>query len=284
MLAYFRAPLSWSALARRTIVETLDDGCPGLAAQLAFYFLLALFPALLVLVSLLTYVDSGPVLARAVAELEGLLPFETVELVRDGIDEIRAGRHGGLITAAMAGAIWSSSSASTAIITALNRAYDIVEWRPWWKRRLVAVTMTIGLALFVVVAFALVMAGGVTGAWAAQHLGAGALFTRVWPVLQWLLALALVILAVDLVYYIAPNAKTEWGWVTPGALLATALWLAASYGFRLYVTNFDTYTAAHGAIGAVIVLMLWFYLTGFALLVGAELNAELEKARTVENI
>jgi membrane-bound serine protease (ClpP class) len=278
MFAYFRAPVGWMELLRRTVADTIDDGCPGLAAELAFYYLLALFPTLLFLVSLLAYVDAGPVLAQSVTELEALLPAAALTIVRDAIDEVLAGGHGGIMTAAIAGAIWSSSSAVTAIITALNRAYDIVEWRPWWQRRLLAIALTIGLALFVVAAFALVVAGGAIGEAAAGRIGAGQLFAHAWPGLRWLSALVLVVVAVDLVYYFAPNAEAKWVWVTPGALLATALWLLASYAFKLYVQNFDAYTAAHGAIGAVIVLMLWFYLSGLALLVGAELNAEIDKA------
>jgi membrane protein len=278
MFLYFRAPVSWTELAKRTIKDTFDDGCPGLAAELAFYFLLALFPTLLFLVSLLAYVDLGSVLGAAIAQLEALLPQEALGLVRKSVEEVLARGHGGLMTFAIAGAIWSSSSAATAIITALNRAYDIVEWRPWWKRRLLAIALTIALALFVVLAFALVLLGRDLGEWLALSLGAGEVFIRLWPVVQWPMVLALVVFAVDLVYYFAPNADTEWVWVTPGALLATGLWLAASFGFKLYVQNFSSYTAAHGAIGAVIVLMLWFYLAGFALLVGAELNAEIDKA------
>jgi membrane protein len=278
MFLYFRAPVSWTELAKRTIKDTFDDGCPGLAAELAFYFLLALFPTLLFLVSLLAYIEFGSVLGAAIAQLEALLPQEALSLVRQAVEEVLAGGHGGLMTFAIAGAIWSSSSAATAIITALNRAYDIVEWRPWWKRRLLAIALTIALALFVVLAFALVLLGGDVGEWIGNRFGAGEMFTRFWAIMQWPIALALVVLAIDLVYYFAPNADTEWVWVTPGALLAMGLWLVASLGFKLYVQNFSTYTAAHGAIGAVIVLMLWFYLSGFALLVGAELNAEIDKA------
>jgi membrane protein len=278
MFAYFRAPISWRELARRTVVDTLDDGCPGLAAELAFYFLLALFPTLLFLVSLLAYVDAGPVLGAAIGELEAVLPREALTLVRDGIEQVLAGGHAGIMTVAIAGAIWSSSSAVTAIITALNRAYDLTEWRPWWKRRLLGIAITIGLALFVVLAFALVVGGRDLGESVAQVIGAGDLFALLWRWLQWPIAIALVIFAVDLVYYFAPNAETKWVWVTPGALLATGLWLLTSFGFKLYVQNFDRYTAAHGAIGSVIVLMLWFYLSGFALLVGAEMNAEIDKA------
>jgi membrane protein len=136
----------------------------------------------------------------------------------------------------------------TAIIYALNRAYDIEEWRPWWHTRLVAI--------------------------------AGLAFKHIWSVVQWPVALALVVFAVDLLYYFyfAPTPDTEWVWVTPGALLATALWLATSIAFRFYVRNFGDYSAVYGAIGGVMVLLLWFYLSGFALLVGAELNAEIDKA------
>jgi membrane protein len=278
VFAYFRVPLTWGELARRTVADTLEDDCPGLAAQLAFYFFLSVFPALLFLVSLLGYVPGETRLAGAIAQLEAFLPHEVLQFLREQIDEALAGRQGGLLTIGIVGAIWSSSSAVTAIITALNRAYDIVEWRPWWKRRLLAIALTIALAVFVVAAFVFVVGGGDLAAWVADRLGFNAELTRAWAIVQWMLAIVLVVIAVDLVYYVAPNADTPFVWVTPGALLATALWLLTSLGFKVYVQNFANYTAVHGTIGAVIVLMLWFYLSGFALLVGAELNAEIDKA------
>lgn len=278
MFAYFRSPLSWKELARRTVVDTLEDDCPGLAAQLAFYFFLSVFPALLFIVSLLAYVPIGTTLGATIGQLEAILPQEMVAFLRDQIEQAVSGRHGGLLTVGIAGAVWSSSSAVTAIITSLNRAYDIQEWRPWWKRRLIAIALTIALAVFVVLAFAFVVGGTDLAEWLAAKLGGGDTFARVWAIAQWPLAFALVVLAVDLIYYFAPNADTEWVWITPGALLATILWLITSVGFKLYVQNFASYTAVHGAIGAVIVLMLWLYLSGFALLIGAELNAEIDKA------
>lgn len=278
LFAYFRPPVPWRDLARRALKETIDDGCPGLAAQLAFYFLLALFPGLLFVVSLLAYIPVGAALRDAVDQLEAILPAEIIELIRTQLEQVLAGGHGGLLTIGIAGAIWSSSSAITAIITALNRAFDIEEWRPFWKRRVVSIVLTLGLAAFVVVAFALVVSGADAARWTAEQFGFGGWFARIWPVLRWPVALALVVLAVDLVYHFAPNTKARWAWITPGALVATGLWLAVSLGFKLYVQNFPSYTAVQGAIGAVIVLMLWFYLSGFALLVGAELNAEIHKA------
>lgn len=278
MFAYFRVPLTWTELARRTIADTLEDDCPGLAAQLAFYFFLAVFPALLFIVSLLSYVPVDTQLGAALAQLEAVLPPEILAFLSQQIDEALRGGQGGLLTLGILGAIWSSSAAVTAIITALNRAYDIDEWRPWWKRRLIAVALTIALALFVVAAFAFVVGGGDLAVWVADWLGLEGTMVAAWGVLQWGLALAFVVFAVDLVYYLAPNADTPFVWITPGALLATTLWLLTSFGFKVYVENFSTYTGVHGAIGGVIVLLLWFYLSGFALLVGAELNAEIDKA------
>lgn len=278
LFAYFQPPISWKELARRTVADTMEDGCPGLAAQLAFYFLLALFPTLLFIVSLLAYVPAGSALRDSLDQLETILPQEILGLIRQQLDQLLAGDHGGLLTIGIAGAIWSSSSAITAIISALNRAFDIEEWRPFWKRRLLSIGLTIGLAVFVVSAFVLVVGGGGMARWTAEQMGFGPVFTRVWAILQWPVALALVVLAVDLVYHFAPNSKARWVWVTPGALLATGLWLLTSFGFKIYVQNFSTYSAVQGAIGAVIVLMLWFYLSGFALLIGAELNAEIHRA------
>lgn len=276
--AYFRAPVGWIELTRRTIRDTIDDGCPGLAAQLAFYFFLALFPALLFVVSLLGYLPIEPALQTMILRLEGLLPQQVLTLIRDQLDRVVAGASGGLLTFGIAGAVWSSSSAIVAIIDALNHAYDIEERRPWWKARLIAMGLTIALAVFVVTAFALVVGGTDLAVWLAGLVGVDEAFTGVWALGQWLVALALVVIAVDLVYYLAPNVDFEWAWVTPGALVATGLWLLASIGFRTYVQNFSNYSDLYGAIGGVIVLMLWFYLCGFALLIGAELNAEIEKA------
>lgn len=276
--AYFRAPVGWPELAKRTVKDTVDDGCFGLAAQLAFYFFLAVFPALLFLVSLLAYLPVEGALAGALDRLAGIVPNDVLVLVRRQIDAVLAGRHGGLLTLAIAGAVWSSSSAMTAIIHALNTAYDIEEWRPWWRARLVAIGLTLALSLFVLCAIVLVVGGADLAEWAARQIGAGDRFVRIWQIAQWPLALALVVFAIDLVYRFAPNADTEWVWITPGALLAVALWVVASYGFRFYVQSLSDYTAVYGAIGSVIVLLLWLYLSGLALLVGAELNAEIDRA------
>jgi membrane protein len=270
--------LPWRELARRTIVDTFEDGCPGLAAQLAFYFLLAVFPALLFVAALIAYLPIEPALRAAVARLDPFLPSEALTIIRGEIEKVLTGGSAGLLTFSIAGAVWSSSSAMTAIITALNRAYDVEEGRPWWQTRLVGISLTIALAVFSVIAFALVVGGNDLAQWLAGRVGLGATFEAVWRIVQWRIAFGIVVFAVDIVYYFAPNIRMKWGWATPGSLLATVLWLLLSIGFRAYVQRFGDFAVVYGAIGGVIVLMLWFYLSGFALLVGAELNAEIEKA------
>ena len=278
MFVYFRAPLPWPELFRRTIVDTFDDGCPGLAAQLAFYFLLALFPALLFVVSLLAYLPVDAAFDTIVERMRPFLPNDVIKLISSEIDKLLSGSRQSLLTFAIAGAIWSSSSAMTAVITTLNRAYDIEEFRPWWKTRLIAIGLSVALAVFVVIAFALVVGGSDLAAAVASWLGAGDLFQRVWTVAQWPIAFLFVVFAIDLVYYLAPNAETEWVWITPGSVLATALWLLTSLGFKWYLQYVSNVAVVQGAIGSVIVLLLWLYLSGFAILIGAELNAEIDQS------
>ena len=281
MVVYFRPPISWWQVARRTFQEILEDNCLGLAAQMAFYFLLGLFPALLFLVALLGYLPEN-VFPELLAALSTVAPRELIALIRGQIDEIAAGEAGGLLTIGIVGAVWSSSVAMVAIIDALNRAYDIDEWRPWWKRRVLAIILTISTAIFILLSFALVLIGPRAVAFAAQWLGLEPAVITAWTVLRWPVMIACVIVGVDLIYHVAPNRRTRWTWITPGALAATVLWLAISFGFKFYVVNFGDYTATYGAIGGAIVTMLWFYLSGMAILIGAELNGVIEQARRAE--
>ena len=185
---------------------------------------------------------------------------------------------GGILTIGILGAIWSSSAAVVAIVGSLNRTYDIEEGRPWWKVRLTAIGLTIGLAVLVLVSFTLIVAGPTMASQVASSFGLGSAFEWAWKILQWPLAFLLVSTAVGLVYYFAPDAEQDWVWITPGAVIGTLLWLVVSLVFKFYVANFADYNATYGAVGGVIVLLLWFYISGLAILVGAELNAEIEHA------
>lgn len=163
-------------------------------------------------------------------------------------------------------------------MTALNVAYDVDDPRPWWKRRLVSIALTIGFSLFILGGLIVMVFGPHLGRAMADRLGMGAVFTTLWDVASVPVAMLLVLVGIALVYYLAPAVKQRWRWVTPGSAVALVLWLAMSYGLRLYVTRFADYNATYGSIGGIILLMFWLYLTGLALLVGAEMNAEIEHA------
>jgi membrane protein len=278
MFAYFESTLGWGELLKRTAKETIADDALGLAAQLAYYFFLALFPAILALLALASFFPIHNFTDEVTASLGRFAPPEMLSLIQEQLTNLSGGADAGILSVGFLGALWSSSAALVALIGALNRAYDIDEGRPWWKVRLTAILLTIGLALFIVAAFTLVVAGPELGEAAAGRLHMGEAFMWTWKVLQWPIAFALVAFAIGLVYYFAPDAEQEWVWVSPGALLATTLWLIGSLAFRFYVVNFSSYQQTYGLVGSVIVLMLWFYLSGLCLIVGAEMAAEIEHA------
>src|SRR5687767_10540956 len=279
MLGYLKVPLTWGEVLRRTFHEAFfKDNCLGMAAQLAYYFFFALFPTLLVMLAIAGKFFSEGLVFDTFALLGGFVPAEALTLIIDQIRKIHAGQQGGLLTLGRLAAVWSSSAAMTAIIDTLNNAYDVEEGRPWWKVRLLAIALTIGGAVFILLATALVLAGPVLASYLADWWYLGAAFEWAWNVLQWPLVFGLVTAAVSLIYYFAPDVEQEWTWLVPGAVVATVLWLLATLGFKYYVVNLGSYTESYGALGAVMVLLLWFYLSGFAILIGAELNAEIEHA------
>ncbi len=271
-------PLGWWELLTRTVKEFVADNGLGLAAQLAYYFFFSLFPAVLVGLAFASFFPLEHFVDRMVATLAGVVPGDIIRIVQDQVRKISEGNNGGLLTFGVLAALWSSSAAVMGLIDALNHAYDIEEGRAWWKVRLLSLGLTLGLAAFILIAFALVLVGPTAAEYIARVTGLGPVFAWIWKILQWPVVLALVSIGAGLVYYFAPDAEQEWVWVTPGAILAAIIWLAASLGFKFYVANFATYTETYGAIGGVMVLLLWFYLSGVVFLLGAELNAEIEHA------
>jgi membrane protein len=276
MLAFLKVPLSWREILRRTFNEAFfKDNCLGMAAQLAYYFLFALFPTLLVMMAIADIFAADVV--QMIRGASGVLPREGVQLMTEQLGRLSEGEEGGLLTLGMLTALWSSSAAMTAIIDTLNAAYDIDEGRPWWKVRLTAIGLTIGLSVFIVIAFALIVAGPTLAERLADRLYLGAAFEWSWKILQWPIVFGLVSGAMAVVYYFAPDAEQDWVWLTPGSIAATAMWLLASLGFKYYIANFGGYEA-YGVVGGVMVLMLWFYISGLVILLGAEMNAEIEHA------
>jgi membrane protein len=277
MLHTFQIPISWFELIKRTAKEFTADDALGLAAQMAYYFLFALAPAIVCVIAITSYLPFSS-MQELINSMSGFAPPAVVQILRDQLTNIAQGEHTGALTFGFLVALWSSSAAMVSIIGALNKAYDIEEGRPWWRVRLSAILLTIGIAVFVVLAFALIVIGPTFIDRFASMVGMGPAFAAVWNVARWPIALALVAFGVGLVYYFAPDAEQDWEWITPGAVVATVLWLVASLGFKFYVANFANYNESYGSLGGVIILMLWFYISALAIILGAEMNAEIEHA------
>lgn len=268
-------------LIKRTVKETIDDDCVGIAAQLAYYFALALFPALLFVVALASYLPFN-VINDVVAALEPIAPPAVLDIIRTQLESIAAGEAPSILTIGILGALWSSSGAMTSIVWALNKAYDIPDSRPWWKVRLIAIGLTISLVVFVLLSFTLIVAGPDAGRWLVGWLGLSDVFDTVWRYARWPLIFTLATSGIALVFYFAPDADQDWIWITPGSILTTVLWIVFSMGFRLYVTRVGDYAATYGALAGAAILLLWLYFSGLALLIGGELNSEIEHAANPE--
>lgn len=272
--------LNWKTFAGRLWTRINDHDIFGRAAQLSYYFLLAVFPLLLFLVTLLGYfADAGSHLRhKLLTYLATVMPSSAVALVHTTLDEISQARGGGKLSLGILAALWAASNGMGAITDTLNVAYAVKEERPWWKVRLIAIFLTIMVSLFITFALAIVFFGGQLGERIAGHFGFTAAFTIAWKVLQWPIALLFLLTTFDLIYYLAPSVRRSklklW---SAGAATAVVLWLLVSFGFRAYLHFFNSYSVTYGSLGALIVLMLWFYFTGLAILIGGEINSELQR-------
>ena len=265
-------------LAKRVWSEFSEDEVSDRAAALAYYFLFALFPALLFMTALLGLLPIPNLMDRLMDYVSQALPGDAASIIEKTLGEIVAGAGGGLLSIGVLGALWAGSNGMSSIMSALNVAYDVKETRPWWKAKLLAIGLTLGFSVFILSALILIVFGPKIGETVAGWVGLGAVFTFVWNIVSIPIVMVLVAIGIGLVYYLAPAVEQHWRWVTPGSAVALVLWLVASFALRFYVTNFANYNATYGSIGGVILLMLWLYLSGMALLLGAEVNSEIEHA------
>lgn len=257
------------------------DDVFGNAAKLAYYFLLALFPLLIFLTSVIGLIlGSGNGLRRTLFQyLSQVMPSTAFQLIDSTMLEVASASGAGKLSFGLLAALWAASNGMGAITDALNTAYDLKEKRSWWKRRLVAVSLTVGLSVLIIAALAFVVGGGRLSDYIAAVLGFSSALAWAWKILQWPIALGFMLLAFALIYYFAPDVRNRpWKWITPGSVIGVSLWLLASFALKSYLHFFNSYSTTYGSLGAVIVLMLWLYLTGLAVLIGGEVNAEIENA------
>lgn len=270
-------PRGWWQVVRRAFTESSADNVPVLAGGVAFFAFLAVFPALIAALTLYGLVADPATVATQVRDLAAGLPRDTQPLVAGTLDTLTApggSRLGiGLVVSLLA-ALWSASSGTGNLMTAVNLAYDEDETRGFVRLRAIALALTLGAIVFVLLTLGLVAVVPVV----LDSLALGVVGTVVAQVLRWTLLVAVVVVALAVVYRVAPDRDApRFRWVSPGAVVATVLWVAGSVGFSLYVDNFGSYNATYGALAGVAVLMLWMYLTSYIVLLGAEINAESER-------
>jgi membrane protein len=256
---------------------TREDDVPGLAAELAYRFLFALFPLFILIAALGGFVaDLLPAqdpTARIMDTLGDALPAEAAGMLETQLDRVLGGRHPALLSIGVIAALWASAGAMNAIMKALNRIYGVEEKRPLWRRYALSIGLTLLAGGGVVVAFVVLLVGQVWGMQIGEALGLGPAVALAINLARWPLVIGLLVVAMAVLYWAAPNMNLPFRWISAGAVTFTLGWVAVSYLFGLYVANFGNYSDTYGALGGVIILMVWFYLSAFVLLVGAELNA-----------
>jgi len=279
--------LSSRELGRRVWKSVDDDDVFGRAAQLAYYFFLALFPALIFLTALLGLL-AGPgtrLHDSLLGYIATALPVSAYELVRKTIDETTKASGGGKIGFGLLATLWSATSGMTALQDTLNAVYNVHEARPIWKRYALAMTLTVVSSILTVLALLVILYGNTVVNFLATQIGLSFLATWTWKIVQWPIALLFLAMVFSVTYYYAPDVdQRHWQWLTPGALVGIVTWVAASAALRRYLHFFNTYSATYGSLGAVIILLTWFYVTGIMLLLGAEVNAEIENAAAKQGL
>lgn len=275
-----RAGLTWWQLARRFWSQVWEDEVPGRCAELAYFFLFSAFPLLLFLTTLLGYVagQHADLRWKLFWYIARLTPSEdVVTLLNKTLDEVTKARSGGKLSLGLLAALWVASNGMIAVTRTLNRAYDLKETRPWWQRRFVALALTVSFTLLIAAGLVLILYGSEIADTLADRLGVGWVLVITWHLVRWPLVAAFLIIPFDMIYNFAPDlgARHRRYWGTPGAVTGVALFLGASFGFRFYLGYVKTYTTAYGSLGGVILLLVWFYLTAFAMVMGGELNSEI---------
>jgi membrane protein len=265
------------SLVRRTIKETLDDNLLGLSAQTAYYFFFSLFPLLLFLAPLLSLVGNKQETFETFAkQLQSVMPSEGWQLIGGVIkDVVYAKNAPGLMSAGALLAIWAGSNVFSALIDALNAAYDVPDTRPWWKKKLIAVASVVCIGLVILVSTVLILGGDVITAWVSDKFGLELSSRAIWAFVQLPVAFALLVTIAALSYYFLPNIRQSKRQVIIGAMFTTIAWVVVTFAFRAYVANFANYNATYGAIGGVIVLLTWMYFSMLVFLIGGEINSEL---------
>jgi membrane protein len=275
---------SWKAILRRTVEQFLEDNMLQWSAALAFFTVISIFPAMLALVALLGVVGTSAV-EPLIDNVSELAPGTARDITLDALRNIEQSASGATTTFVLSvlAALWTASAYVGAFIPAANVVWEVDEARPIWKKLAVRVALTLALLLLIAVTAIGVVLTGPIAAEVAGVVGLAGTALDVWAYAKWPALAAVMMLLLAILYWASPNVRHPgWRWVTPGSVLAVLLWIAASFGFTFYVGSFASFNATYGSIGGVLVFLLWLWITNIAILLGAELNAEIERERAID--
>jgi membrane protein len=261
----------------KTYLDVQRNHTMQMAAALSYYFVLSLFPALIFLSAVVAFLPVPDLFSQALSIMGRFLPPDSMGLVRRVLADVITPNRGTFLSFGILGTLWAASGGFSATIEALNVAYDIDDDRPFWKTRPLAVGLAFIIGALLLVALSVMIVGPRFGEWLAARAHLSNVFALLWPYIHWSIAVGFTILAVEALYFWAPNVKQRFLATLPGAVFAVACWIALSYLLGIYFRHFAHFNKTYGTLGAAVALMIWLYWTGFAMLVGAELNSELAK-------
>jgi YihY family inner membrane protein len=273
---------SWWAAVKRTVREFQVDNLSDRAAALTYYSVLSIFPALLVLISLVDLAGSGTI-QTLLDNLGQVVPGSVNQILATAIENLQQtrGSAGVLALVSLATALWLASRYVAAFMRASNAIYDVPEGRPVWKTLPIRIGVTVVVMVLLAASAVAVVATGGLAERLGRLLGISSTTVRVWDIAKWPVLLLIVGFLFALLYWASPNARQPFRWITPGGILAVVVWVVASVAFALYVANFGSYNKTYGSLASVIIFLVWLWLSNTAILLGAELNAELERSRAI---
>jgi membrane protein len=261
----------------RTVEAVQAKHTLQMGAALSYYFVISMFPAILLISAIVAYLPGANPFDRVLSLMSGFVPRESIELLHKVLSTVVTPNRSTLLSFGILGTLWTASGGFAAAIEALDIAYDVEEARPFWVTRPLAVGLTLLVGLLLLVALVVMIVGPQFGTWLASRANLSWLLAQSWPYIHWTVAVLFTVLAVESLYFLAPNVKQRFWATLPGAVLAVGCWIGLSYILGYYFRSFAHFNKTYGAMGAVIALMVWLYWTSFFMLVGAELNCELAK-------
>lgn len=268
-------------LAKRVYQGLSNDYLLDRASALAYNFILALFPLMLFLLALFGMFasHSAPMRTNLFNYLGQVLPPDAAQVISKTLTEVTKNAGGAKLTIGILLTLWFASGGMASMISGLNGVYEVQDNRNFFKVRLTAMGLTVAISFLIITALVAILTGDFVASYLGSHVGLGISAVITWHVMQIALALLFVIVSFSIIYYWGPDLEEQhWYWITPGALTGVLLWVAASFGFRLYLHFFNSYSKTYGSLGAAMILLMWLYMTGFSFLIGGEINAQIEHA------